>query len=756
MKKFARRHRVGVVASVAMLAVLIASSVAITMLYFDARRARDAKQREKDKVDAMLVEARRTASMRDFREARAKSERGSHAESVAYLCRANRIDPANGIASSYLAAQLAYEHLARQVAPVLTPPAGYDDMPFIGVSSTEQQVIAVCTATPPEEGAPLPSLLVRWSLANGAIKQNVLPASASSMLITPDEQRAMLGLSDGHLIECDLRLGRVRTLQPAMDGAITAMACTPDGHHLLCGTRSGQVRLWDLIKLQPAADAFPVRRAVTRVVLGTAHDLALILCGDEATLFDPTSPTKHSSSLMLPSLSAVALQPQGHRLLLGMASGQAQWRDIDSGDFVGRPLPHRGAVTAATFVSDGEVVVTGDAGGLLYGWNCTTGQPTGETVRMDGAVMFCQATPQQGRVVAVSANGEFRLWEPATESVTVHRTRKPLRAAAMSRYGTLVALSQKDAPAIQVWEMHGRMIEPRYLASSLRPPAAAISLMKAAPPGLPTDAAFCWDATSQHFAMHDREDIITIGPTPIRQLKVKTPVKVIALSSDVQHLVTAGTDRNAMLWHLGAARSSAIELQHNSPVQHLAFTPDSRRLVTVTDEGELRCWDVETGEPLMPSVNRGERIKSLCIAKAGRMVCYERRGGGWFLFPIPQRSGPQPEWFLQVSEALARRHLSESGSVETLSFAAFSKAVAAIPEPKAFVDDLAVRQLTRWLVSDPSRRPLWPDDEGSFPDYLKELVQTQEPAALREVLRFDPLNVTAQEAARKVPTKSDR
>lgn len=749
MKKFARRHRVGVVASISMLVVLIASSVAITLLYFDARRERDAKQREKEKVDTMLVEARRTASMRDFREARAKSERSSHAEAVAYLCRANRIDPSNGIASAYLASQLAHEHLARQVAPLLTPPVGYDDMPLIGVSSAAQQVIAVCTATPPEEGNPLPPLLVRWSLTNGAIKQDVLPAAAHTLLVTPDEQRAVLGLSNGHLIECDLCLGRVRTLQPAMNGPITAMACTPAGRHLLCGTSSGQVRLWDLVELRPAAEPFPVRGAVTKTVIGAAHDLAFILCGDEATLFNPTSPTQHSPSLILPSLSAVALQPQGHRLLLGMASGQAQLRDIDSGDFVGRPLPHRGAVTAAAFVTDGEVVVTGDAGGLLYGWNCTTGQPTGETVRMDGAVIFCQATPQQGRVVAVSANGEFRLWEPTTESVTVHRTRKPLRAAAMSRYGTLVALSQKDTPAIQVWEMHGRMIEPRYLASSLHPPAAATSVLKAAPPGLPKGAAFCWDATSQHFAMNDREDTITIGPSPTRQLKVKTPVKVIALSSNVQHLVTAGADRNAMLWHLGTGPSSAIELQHNSSVQHLAFTPDSRRLVTVTDEGELRCWDVQTGEPLMPSVNRGERIKSLCIAEAGRMVCYERKGGGWFLFPIPDRSGRQPEWFLQVAEALARRRLNDNSSTETLSYSAVSKAITAIPCESSSVDDLAVRQLSRWLVADPSHRPLWPDDEGIFDDYLRELITTQEAAALREVLRFDPLNAKAVAAGKQ-------
>lgn len=736
MKKFARRHRVGVVASLAMLFVLIAASVAITMLYFDMRRERDGKQREKDKVDAMLVEARRTASMRDFREARAKSERGSHAEAVAYLCRANRIDPANGVAAAYLASELAYAHLSRQVAPVLTPPEGYDELPLIGVSSGAQQVIAVCEA--PDR----PALLLRWSLNDGTLKVHPLEAAARSLLVTPDERCAMLGLANGKLVECDLRLEQLRAFPPAMDGAITAMNCTPDGTRLVCGSSTGQVRVWNLIKRETVGEAFTVGSAVTKLALSASCDLALVVCGDLMSLVDPAHPGQRSAPLTLGGLGGVALQAQGHILLAGMANGQAQLRDIDTGKFIGWPLPHRGPVTAAAFATDGGVVVTGDASGGLYGWDASTGQPTGETVRMDGAVLFCQATAQHGRVLAVSDHGEVRLWEPATEQVTVHRVRKPLRAAAISRYGTLAALSQRDASAIQVWEMNGRMIEPRYLTSSDRRPAAARSVMKAAPPGLADDEVFCWDAEGARFAIADAAGRVSIGPAPVVHVQVRAGIKVMALASDAKHVATAGTDRNVSLWRVTAGKPVPLELQHNSLIQHLAFTPDGQRLVTVTDEGELRCWDVATGEPLMPSVNRGESIKTLCLAAEGRMVCYERHGGGWFLFPIPQRRGPLPEWLLQVAEALARRRLTDNGSTETLPYSAVGKALAAIPRESA-VDDLAMRQLVRWLVSDPSRRPLWPDDEGTFADYLNDLIRTHDTAALREVLRFDPLNPAA-------------
>ncbi|MFZ4768336.1 MAG: WD40 repeat domain-containing protein, partial [Roseimicrobium sp.] len=457
-------------------------------------------------------------------------------------------------------------------------------------------------------------------------------------------------------------------------------------------------------------------------------------------------PHKHSAAVKLTGMSTAALQPQGHRLLLGMASGQAQLRDIDSGEFVGKPLPHRGAVTAAAFVTDGGIAVTGDADGVLYGWNCTSGQPTGETVRMEGAVIFCQATPHHGRVVAVSANGEFRLWEPAAESVTVHRTRKPLRAVAMSRCGTLVALSHRDAPGIQVWEMHGRMIEPRYLAASQKPPLEMTKMRQPSPTALTKGAVFCWDATGERSASAEADGTLRIGQSIVLTVKAKPPVTTIALSSDARYLATAGKDRNAQLWHLKGTQATAVELQHNAPVPHIAFTPDSQRIVTATSEGELRCWDVATGEPLMPSTNRGDRIKSLCIAANGRAVCYERRSGGWFTFPIPPLGERQPAWFLQTAEV--RRRLSENGSSAAVSNAEARAAFNAIPTNYGH---LAQQQLAKWIISDPSRRPLWPDDEGSFSDYLEELIRTKEPAALREVLRFDPLNDAAAAALRVSP-----
>lgn len=312
----------------------------------------------------------------------------------------------------------------------------------------------------------------------------------------------------------------------------------------------------------------------------------------------------------------------------------------------------------------------------------------------------------------------------------------------MSRYGTLIALSQRDTPAIHVWEMHGRTIEPRYLASSTRPPMPAVLAMKPAPSSVSKDTPFCWDSEGKGFAVIGDDGCVCIGD---RKVTTRTTVRVLALSGDGKHLATAGADRNASLWRLGERNPVSLDLQHNSTVQHLAFTPDNQRLVTVTDEGELRCWDVATGEPLMPPVNRGERIKSMCIAEKGRMVCYERVSGGWFMFPIPQRGSRQPEWFLHFAEAMARRRLNENSSTETLSYAAVGKAINSIPKATAF-DDLAVRQLAQWLVSDPSRRPLWPGDDGDFASYLNELIATHETSALREVLRFDPLNVKAATA----------
>src|SRR4051794_252610 len=45
------------------------------------------------------------------------------------------------------------------------------------------------------------------------------------------------------------------------------------------------------------------------------------------------------------------------------------------------------------------------------------------------------------------------------------------------------------------------------------------------------------------------------------------------------------------------ARLGSLRLHHKDEVLSVAFTPDSKRLVSTSHDGTLRVWDAKTGEP---------------------------------------------------------------------------------------------------------------------------------------------------------------
>ncbi|MBX7211825.1 MAG: protein kinase [Verrucomicrobiaceae bacterium] len=745
MRKFVRRHRVGVAAALAVLAAVLAGGVTSTLLYFKSEKS-------KHEVMASRDALKRSYSHSDFQNARQVSERGRLTEAITYLCRAIRSDPGNTTAGTYLASILSHLHLAHAVNAALPAPDGCDEISFVAVSAATGQAMGICTAGGKDDaGKDKPAIMRRWIYNTGETFDDELPAGtrAHSLLVTPDGFLAVTGLSDGGLWICNLISGEFSTIATSLPGAITALAATADSRHLLCGTETGSVQLWSLESRKPDADALALRGPIRQLIIGAQPDVASAFSDAAIVVFDPTMPRLLGLPQNYPDLACFAMQAQGQRILAGLASGSAQLRAMVNGTYIGIPLAHAGPVTAATFGPEGQILVTGDRSGLLHVWRADNGNPAGPAQEMDGPVVFCQATPGRGLFVSVSGRGEVRLWNPAAGGlIASNRTRRNVRSAAMSGDGTHVALALKDEPAVLVWEVYARMIEPRYYSADAKPPEFALHLKSPPPEDAGEGAMFCWNAARTHGAVLAADgSTVTVGSQGSKPVRVSPNVLALALSDDGQTLATAHADRNVRLWNVARGTQLSPGLLHNTAVQHIAFTPDGGSVITATEEGELRCWDTATRDPLMPPVNRGDKLKALATTGDGTRILFQRQSGGWFSLPVPARIERMPAWFLAVAESIARRRLNADGTTDNLSQDSLLAALAAIPRSPA-PGEKRLASLARWLVANPARRTLWPDDRGEFADYVSELIATREPEALREVLRFDPLNGEAQRLLR--------
>src|SRR5262249_4481398 len=84
----------------------------------------------------------------------------------------------------------------------------------------------------------------------------------------------------------------------------------------------------------------------------------------------------------------------------------------------------------------------------------------------------------------------------------------------------------------------------------------------------------------------------------------------VAFSPDSRTIVTGSKDRTAQLWDAVTGQPIGPPLKHEYPVWAVAFSPDGRTLLTGcgTDDrqkGEARLWDAATGQSLGPPLATG-------------------------------------------------------------------------------------------------------------------------------------------------------
>jgi WD40 repeat protein/tetratricopeptide (TPR) repeat protein len=85
---------------------------------------------------------------------------------------------------------------------------------------------------------------------------------------------------------------------------------------------------------------------------------------------------------------------------------------------------------------------------------------------------------------------------------------------------------------------------------------------------------------------------------PPRLEGINTPVVCVAFSADSKRIVTAGSDNTARVWD---ATTGALQLElkeHAGEVNCAAFSPDGTRIVTGGWDQTMKVWDASTGKAL--------------------------------------------------------------------------------------------------------------------------------------------------------------
>ncbi|MBL8350147.1 MAG: AAA family ATPase [Burkholderiaceae bacterium] len=99
-------------------------------------------------------------------------------------------------------------------------------------------------------------------------------------------------------------------------------------------------------------------------------------------------------------------------------------------------------------------------------------------------------------------------------------------------------------------------------------------------------------------------------------------VRQLAFSSDSKALVSASADRTARVWPLGdaAAAPQVLKGGHSAALTSAAFSADGRRVVTASTDNSLRLWDAASGKELSAIHRHADAVNTVLFGPGDKTL----------------------------------------------------------------------------------------------------------------------------------------
>jgi len=332
---------------------------------------------------------------------------------------------------------------------------------------------------------------------------------------------------------------------------------------------------------------------------------------------------------------SIALSPDG-RVVAVSRRGEVSLWDHASGERVhllkGEKVGH-GLFGGLAFAPDGKTLAAGDYRGTIHFWDLSTGKPSGRlpTQRQNRITFITSLTYSPDGKILASANnfggGLIQLWNVASRTL-VHEWTRPsnLHGIAFSPDSRTLAAGAQDG-IIPLWDVKtGQLLHELHGLSDVRDVRAV---------------GFSRDGKVLATGDYDNKRSLPVirlwdaaTGKELRRIEGRFHgIESLAFSADSKTVITSGTDNIIRLWDVATGTERAPR-GNQGYVGDVTLSPDGRTLAYVTYES-IRLLDVATGEeigslPCFPA-------RSLAFSPDGTMLAAGTHENAIFLWDVGTR-----------------------------------------------------------------------------------------------------------------------
>jgi WD40 repeat protein len=407
-----------------------------------------------------------------------------------------------------------------------------------------------------------------WDLATGRERTHV-NIGAKSATFSPDGA-SMMALSDAsaQVLHCGdwrselKRMDKMRVVH-GLGNSVSSAAFSPDGTRIMVISSGCPALVWDAVPGTPRTishgnddDVNSAAFSPDGMLIVTASD------DDTARIWDASERLElgvlHGHE---DNVQSAAFSPEGALIVTASKDGTARIWNVSTRTEVAVLRGHAARVNSAVFDPGGTSIVTASADNTARLWDPHTGQEIARLEGHDKQVIWAAFSPDGTRAITAAKDGTARIWDIATRTATatIHTTNSDVRSVAFSPDGSGVIIALHNEVQLNEFTLGGKVKK------------------------LQSDSSIT-------------------GSKGYRNA---------VFSPDARRIVTASDDNTARIWDTATRKSIAVIRHYDTkslpPVPGLGwparsvparvlsatFSPDGTRIVTASQGGVARIWNVQ-------------------------------------------------------------------------------------------------------------------------------------------------------------------
>lgn len=525
--------------------------------------------------------------------------------------------------------------------------------------------------------------LIFWDLETG--EPTVLEAHrgwVQSLAVSRDGERLATAGRDGTMVLWDMGGQRILKLPTGKQLDVLSVAFVSGGRRLASGGRDGSILLWDLEtrdSVELARDLGDVSSLASSpigdLLASGGHVSGRVMLWDVGLRKPIARLEKHTSQVQ-----GLSFSPDG-KLLASGGDDKTVWIwDVSKRDPIRSFSDQRAAVKSVAFSPDGRFLAWGSDDKTIRVWELANTKPLRLLTGHGSFVQAVAFSPDGKHLASGAFDNKVILWELDVQQLVTDQIQAgdAVKRIAFMADGNLVTLNKKGsiamwdpdtlqpltAPTISMSEEVTDVIVLPDGAALVR--AGAIEVRSDGNEGcnLPISdgaevksAAVSGNGRFLAFGINHKNtnqiffsDLTSCAQ--VGQLEQAAAVTSVALNSD-GGLAAFARDNDIVLWDVRAGNEFGRLAGREASVQSVTFSPDGKRIASVTFDDSISLWDVESRQRLGPPLTGQRLVESLAFSHDGKRLASGSDDGSIYLWDVSPLS-----WQERACEA-ANRALPE-------------------------------------------------------------------------------------------------